>query len=121
MDAILPNDLKKLKDFNFIKYKGVPPSFSLVRETIEKSNLKRKYKFERVWGIPKGSIRLYLKGHRDLPSMYWHIFYDFDAVNQKYRKKTRVTKKSTRLRTKGNIQTPNKAYIDEFKNRQSAG
>lgn len=122
MGVAFPTDTKKLREFNFIRYNGVPPSWDLIKKVIEKSKLKRQYKFERVWGIPIGTIQLYKNGFRDLPSTYWNIFYDFDIVNQKYNKKTKPVKKiNTKFSTANKINDPNKHEIDEFKTRQPAG
>lgn len=120
MDVSFPTDSKELREFNFIRYKGMPPSLDLIRKVIEKSRLKRQVRFERVWGIPKGTIRLYLNGHRELPLTYWHIFYDFDTISQKYRKKIKpLQKKRTISSTDASVLEPNKAFIDDFKHKQS--
>lgn len=81
-----PKDPKQLRKFNLIRYNETPPSWELIERVVKKSKIKRMYLFEAVWGIPKGSLTLYKTGERILPVKYWHIFYDFELVNQIYSK-----------------------------------
>lgn len=121
MDVVFPTDPKKLREFNFERYRGIQPSWELIMQVVEKSKLKRLTKFERIWGIPHKSLTLYKIGERDLPIAYWHIFYDFDIVNQMYSKLRQKRKSVTNKVTEPKIHLPNKHYINEFKSRQPAG
>lgn len=98
-----PINSKELRKYNLMRYKAMQPSWELVQNVIEKSGLKRLARFEYAWGIPTDTLTLYKNGARDLPAIYWHIFYDFDIVNQLYKPlyqtKTRVKKKQTVLQT----------------------
>lgn len=100
MGINFPKDPKQLRKFNILRYKEIPPSWELIESAIKKSKLKRQYVFEDIWGIPKGSLTLYKSGERLLPARYWHIFYEFELVNQIY----------------GNIAKKNKPLLDKITN-----
>lgn len=97
-----PTDPKKLRVHNFIKYKATPPSWSLIESVLEESGIRGMYKFELIFGIVQQSLKLYKNGHRCLPVIYWHIFYDFETVRNnknKVYKKIKGTKKHTKTDT----------------------
>lgn len=106
-----PINQKQLREYNFKKYRGVAPSWELIKKVISDSGLKFMYKFELVFGIPQQSLKLYKNSHRGLPATYWHIFYDFDSVisvNRKSRYKKKPTKMDTVLGT-------NKSTINDIR------
>lgn len=95
----MPNDLHldkfSLKKRNIIKYGGIQPSWKLVLEVIEKSGLKTRMNFQRVWGIPGQVLNQYRHGERDIPPQYWHIFYEFDEMVKILKEKVKERKKET--------------------------
>lgn len=94
MEVAFPLDPKRLRKFNFAKYKGIPPSWELIESVIKKSGLKRLARFECVWLMPTDTLTWYKNGKKVLPAKYWHIFYEFEAINQKYVKTFKKSKKS---------------------------
>jgi hypothetical protein len=111
MEKLFPVNGKELRRQNAVKYKATPPSWEVIQSAIEKSGLKRMVIFEDVWGIPRGTLTLYKCGERVLPVRYWHIFYDFDTINQIY---TKSQKKSKPLQNKTTILTTNKTLLDDI-------
>lgn len=75
-----------------MRYKSIPPSTELMQNVIRKSKLKFLSRFEMVWGMPGNLLTMVINGRRGLPAKYWHIFYDFDAVNQIYANSDKKTK-----------------------------
>ena len=86
MGVWFPQNPKELRIYNLKKYNGITPSWDLIEQVVKKSGLKRLAIFEYVWEIPSDTLTLYKNGERGLPARYWHIFYDFDLINQKYSK-----------------------------------
>lgn len=84
MSVYFPHNPVDLNAFNIKRYKGEPPSWSLIEKVIKKSGLKRQSKFEALWNIPKRTLTKYNNGHVILPARYWHIFHDFDLLCQMY-------------------------------------
>lgn len=106
------------------RYKGVPPSVDIVRKCVDDSGMSRR-SFELVYGIVEKSIQRYYKGQRSLPVCYWHIFYEFNNLDNFY---TNFTKKKKREKKKVEVQQPkpvpvisesNKSIIDAFRKRLS--
>lgn len=81
-----PIDHKKLRAYNTQLYKGIPPTWELIEEAVKKSKLKRLAVFERIHQIPQRTLTRYKNGHFMLPAIYWHIFYEYEAINQIYKK-----------------------------------
>lgn len=112
MDIDFPKDPKRLRKFNMIRYRSTPPSWELIEQVIEKSGLKMLARFEYAWLIPKDTLTLYKNGERGLPARYWHIFYDFNIVNQKYSK---LNTKRTKEKKSHAILHTNKLIINGSK------
>lgn len=100
-----------------MRYQGIPPSQELIDKVIRKSGLKHATQFEIVWAIPTNTLTMVKQGGRYLPVKYWHIFYDFEFVVQKYRK---IKENKNILPKKVTINITNKTSIDELKRQQSA-
>lgn len=81
-----PLDQKQLRAFNIERYKGIPPDWNLIVAVLKKSKLKRMSTFESVHKIPQRTLTKYKNGHWSLSPAYWHIFYDYELVNQIYAK-----------------------------------
>lgn len=119
MDMNFPVDQKELRKFNLRKYKGIPPSWDLIKKVIARSGLKFMLTFENTWGLPEQTLKKCKSGERYLPATYWHIIYDFDIVNQKYRK---IKKKRQPLQNNGANIGASKHIINAAKQQlQSAG
>lgn len=97
-----------------MRYKGIPPRVGLIEKVVKKSGLKFFARFENVWGMPAGTLKLVRYGLRELPAKFWHIFYDFDIANQMYGKSD---KKIKPLPNNGTILDTNKTLIDGLRNR----
>lgn len=98
MDINFPKDPKQLRKFNMMRYGSVPPSWELIEKVVRKSGLKMLSKFEYAWLMPRSTLTWYKTGVKNLPAKYWHIFYEFEVVGQKYSKlksKTKMTSDST--------------------------
>lgn len=115
METYFPHDPKELRKFNLARYKGIPPSWELIEKVIKKSGLKMLSKFEYVWFMPRSTLTWYKTGEKILPAKYWHIFYDFDLVSQKYRKMYRKRKKGENVTSKSTSVLPfNKQLLNDF-------
>lgn len=117
MEGRLTINPKMLRKYNIMRYQGIPPSQDLIDKVVKKSGLKRYLTFETVWGIPAGTLTLVNIGERSLPVKYWHIFYDFEFVLQKYSK---IKQKNNFLPKKTTITPTSKTSIDELKRHQSS-
>lgn len=104
-----PINSKELRKYNLMRYKGIQPSWELIESVIKRSGVKKMARFEYAWGMPTDTLTLYKTGQRDLPPIYWHIFYDFDIVNQLYK----PTHESKRINKKKHTVLPtNKMILD---------
>lgn len=52
-----------------------PPTIELIDEVINSFEVSY-YRFEKYFGIPKGTIKKVRTGERKLPVFYWHLFYE---------------------------------------------
>lgn len=107
---------QELRESNLVRYKGVVPPVSLIKSTIEKSNLSRR-SFEITYGIVEKTLERYIFGKRGLPIYYWHIFYEFNNLEKFYanfRKKKKRPKKIKQARIV-KIPEKNKTLIDELR------
>lgn len=111
MDIIFPVNTKELRKFNLKRYNGTPPSWELIEQVVKKSKLKRLAIFENVWEMPNDTLSLYKNSERGLPVKYWHIFYDFDLINQKYSKLHTKRQNSDKKPT---ILSTNKKLLNAF-------
>jgi len=114
MEAEILLSSKNLRKYNFIRYKGIPPSPELIDKVVKKSGLKFFSKFEMVWALPERSLTKAKNELIPLAPKYWHIFYDFDAVRQMY---TAEVKKTKQVNEKSTLLQSNKNLIDGLRNR----
>lgn len=112
MPGEFPLNPQKLREYNIVKYRGVPPTWDLIQKTIKRSGLKFQNRFELVWGIPHKILTQVKRGDKELPCKYWHIFYDFDNIKKQTIEKIEVAK---RVPAKSNVLETNKNILDGFK------
>lgn len=104
---------QELREKSLIKYKGVPPSIEKVKEILKQSNLSQDA-FEITYGIADKTIERYISGKRGLPTVYWHIFYEFNNLEKFYRNFKVSEKRSDKPDNKP-IPIKNKILIDELR------
>lgn len=111
---------KELSDKSLIKYKGKPPSIELVQKVLKDSELS-KDRFETVYGLPDKTLERYILGHRGLPTVYWHIFYEFNNLEKFYRnfKAKNEREKKESKKSAPVIAETNKNLIDAIRARIS--
>lgn len=56
------------------KYTG-PPTIEIIESVVTKFNVSEA-QFERFFGLSYGTIKKVRFGERDMPSKYWHFFFD---------------------------------------------
>lgn len=105
-----------------------PPSIKLIEKVVNKSKL-RKPLFERAFGLPIGTIKQckyrnnIVNGksyQREMPSQYWHIFYDYDNLIKKMKEhqkkqKEMANEKIVVSKESSEIINKNKAIINEYR------
>lgn len=102
MNIPFPINPTELRTFNLIRYKGIPPDWSLVEKTIKKSKIKYMEWFEAAFGLPKKTLIRYRMGDRGLPPVYWHIFYDFEKLESSLRSSKTLPRKVTKKQLDSN-------------------
>lgn len=108
---------QELREKNLVRYKGTPPSIELVNKCIEQSKLSRR-SFELTYGIVEKTIERYQNGLRDLPTIYWHIFYEFNNLEKFYsnfKVKIKREKKIEEQKATPVISQTNKSLIDAYR------
>lgn len=110
-----------LREKSLVKYKGIPPSKELVSSIIETSGLSRR-SFEITYGIVGKTLERYITGERGLPTIYWHIFYEFNNLEKFYSNFIRAEKKKTKEKVIQEIKETvipktNKSIIDAYRAR----
>lgn len=111
-DEELPMSTLGWKKRNYLAYRGQHPSIELVRDVMDRGNLKTPYQVELALGLADCTVKKFLLGMRPIPARYWHLFYEYDdiawiAKHAKKKRKPVVKKKKINL--------TNKSLIDEFR------
>lgn len=111
---------QELREKSLIKYKGVPPSIEKVKEILKQSNLSQDA-FEITYGIADKTIERYIGGKRGLPTVYWHIFYEFNNLEKFYRnfKAKKIQKQKEVVKSSPPIAEKNKSLIDAYRTKLS--
>lgn len=110
-----------LREKNLVRYKGIPPSVDMVKKTIEQSKLSRR-SFEITYGIVGKTLERYMSGARELPTVYWHIFYEFNSLEKFYTNFMKTQTKKVKEKVKKEIKEiiipqSNKSIIDAYRAR----
>lgn len=110
---------RQLREKSLIKYKGLPPSIEKVKEIISQSKLSRAA-FELTYGIVDKTLFWYIRGERNLPAIYWHIFYEFDNLEKFYANfnvRVKREKKKEEKKERPVIAETNKSILDAYRER----
>lgn len=107
---------QELREKSLIKYKGKPPSIEKVKEILQQSNLS-KDAFEITYGLADKTLERYIGGKRGLPTVYWHIFYEFNNLEKFYRnfRAKKIQKAKEVAKTLPPIAEKNKSLIDAYR------
>lgn len=111
---------QELREKSLIKYKGVPPAIEKVKEVLKQSNLSQDA-FEITYGIADKTLERYIGGKRGLPTVYWHIFYEFNNLEKFYRnfKAKKIQKQKEVVKITPPIAEKNKSLIDAYRTKFS--
>ena len=111
---------QQLIESNLIRYNGKPPTIEKVKEVLAQSNLS-KDAFEITYGIVDKTLERYILGKRGMPTIYWHIFYEFNNLEKFYAnfRTKRIKKVKEEIKAPPTIAENNKSLIDAYRNKLS--